>query len=143
LAASQGIIMTDENFKHKLAEPIQAETALQSNGDQFYEIPDNFIQIIFKADLKQTIEYISPMIETAIGYNPSDIIGKNFNNFVLLSDLPKTDEVFHVVISEVKTKLLETTVKSKEGKKIVIEIILIPKCDNQKVVSVQGMARVT
>ncbi len=100
------------------------------------------MKIIFKTDLDQTIEYISPEIENPLGYEPDEVIGVHFNNFVLLSNLSKVDAAFQEVISKGKTELLKIRAKSKDGKKISLEIKLIPVFDNQKVIGVHGIAHI-
>ena len=134
--------MTEKDSKRKLQKPKQAEIGLQESDDKFHEITETCIEIIFDTDLKQTVEYISPVIEKTLGYDPYEVIGKNLNNFVLLSNLPKVDDAFQAAISKEQTELLKIRVKSKDGKKIPVEIKLIPIIDNQKVIGVHGIARV-
>ena len=137
-----GAAMTEKGFKRKLQKPKQAGTGLQESDDEFHEIMETCIEIIFDMDLKKTVEYISPVIEKTLGYDPYEVIGKNLNNFVLLSDLPEVDDAFQTVISKEKTELRKIRVKSKDGKNIPLEIKLLPIINNQKVIGVHGIARV-
>ena len=82
------------------------------------------------------------MIEKTLGYDPYEVIGKNLNNFVLLSDLPEVDDAFQMVISKEQTELRKIRVKSKDGKNIPLEIKFIPIIDNQKVIGIHGIDRV-
>ncbi len=100
------------------------------------------IEILFEVDSNHTVEYISPEIKKLLGYKAYEFIGKNFNNFVILSDLPKADNAFQAVISKEHNELLKIRVKSKDGKIIPLVIKLIPTFDGRKIKGIRGVARI-
>ena len=114
------------------------KTILTKSNAEAQEIQESSFQIIFEVDLNQTVQYISFGIKTLLGYYPYDIIGKNINNFVILSDLPIIDDAFQRVILAVVTEHVKVRVKSKDQKIISIEIELIPIIHNQKVMGILG-----
>ena len=100
------------------------------------------IEILFEVDSNHTVEYISPKIKKLLGYKAYEFIGKNFNNYVILSDLPKVDNAFQAVISEEHNELLKIRVKSKDGKIIPLVIKLIPTFDGGKIKGIRGVSRI-
>jgi hypothetical protein len=56
--------------------------------------------------------------------------------------LPIADDAFQAALSGKYCEFQRIKVKSKDGKKIPLEIILFPIIDNQKVIGVHGIARV-
>ena len=100
------------------------------------------IEILFEVDINHRVESISPEIKRLLGYKAREIIGKNFNNYAILSDLPKADDTFQAVISEEDSKLLNIRVKSKDGKIFPLVIKLIPVFDGCKIKGIRGVARI-
>ena len=100
------------------------------------------IEILFEVDINHTVESISPEIKRLLGYKAYEVIGKNFNNYVILSDLPKADNTFQAVISEEDSKLLNIRVKSRDGKIFPLVIKLIPVFDGSKIKGIRGVARI-
>ncbi len=100
------------------------------------------IEILFGVDSNHTVEYISPEIKKLLGYKAYEVLGKNFNHYVILSDLPKVDNAFQAVISEEHNELLKIRVKSKDGKIIPLVIKLIPTFDGRKIKGIRGVARI-
>ena len=100
------------------------------------------IEILFGVDSNHTVEYISPEIKKLLGYKAYEVLGKNFNHYVILSDLPKVDNAFQAVISEELNELLKIRVKSKDGKIIPLVIKLIPTFDGRKIKGIRGVAHI-
>jgi PAS domain S-box-containing protein len=101
------------------------------------------VEILFEVDINHTVEFISPEIKRLLGYKAYEVIGKNFNNYVILSDLPKADNTFQAVISEEDSKLLNIRVKSRDGKIFPLVIKLIPVFDGRsKIKGIRGVARI-
>jgi PAS domain S-box-containing protein len=100
------------------------------------------VEILFEVDINHTVEFISPEIKRLLGYKAYEVIGKNFNNYVILSDLPKADNTFQAVISEEDSKLLNIRVKSRDGKIFPLVIKLIPVFDGSKIKGIRGVARI-
>ena len=110
--------------------------------DKFYEISETRYDIIFEVDLERRVEYISPEIKKILGYNAYEMLGKKYNKFVLVTDLPIADDTFQVALSGKSTLFQEIHAISKDGINVPLEIKLIPIFDNQKVIGVHGVARV-
>ncbi len=135
----------DELYLHytiNIPESKQAETESLKGEEKFHEIAETRVKFLFEVDLQERITYISPQIDKILGFRDCEVKGNIFNNYAILSDLPKVDVAFQKVISEVQNEFLEIKVKSKIGKIIPLEIKLIPIIETQKVTGVLGTARV-
>jgi PAS domain S-box-containing protein len=110
--------------------------------DKFYEISETSYDIIFEVDLERRVKYISPEIKKILGYNAYEMLGKKYNKFFLITDLPIVDDTFQVALSGKSTLFQEIHAISKDGINVPLEIKLIPIFDNQKVIGVHGVARV-
>ena len=105
----------------------------------FQNVKESNSNILFELDLMGTIEYISPEINAILGYDPQMIIGKNFCNCIILSDLPNADRAIESVISDAKIEQLKVRVKSKDRNIMTLKVKLLPKVAKQKVAGVQGV----
>ena len=110
--------------------------------DKFYEISETRYDIIFEVDLERRVEYISPEIKKILGYNAYEMLGKKYNKFFLITDMPIVDDTFQAALLGKSTLFQEIHAISKDGINVPLEIKLIPIFDNQKVIGVHGVARV-
>ena len=135
----------DEFYLHytiNIPESKQAEAESLKREEKFHEIAETGVKFLFEVDLQERVTYISPQIDKILGFRDYEVKGNIFNNYVILSDLPKVDDAFQKVISEVQNEFLEIKVKSKIAKIIPLEIKLIPIIETQKVTGVLGTASV-
>jgi PAS domain S-box-containing protein len=77
----------------------QAEEALRKSEEKYRELIEDINDVIFSVDINGVITYISPVIESVLGYHPSEVIGKNFIEFIHPEDLDFVMERFEQVIS--------------------------------------------
>lgn len=71
-----------------ITEVKEASDALQKSEEKFRALVENISDVIYTLDTNGQFIYISPVIERISGLVPSDIIGKNFTEFVHPDDLP-------------------------------------------------------
>ncbi|MGD9042224.1 MAG: PAS domain-containing protein [Desulfobacterales bacterium] len=108
----------------------------------FQRVKESNRKILFEVDLKYTIEYVSPDINSLLGYDPQEVIGKKFSNFVVLSDLPDADRILGSVITDGTMEQLKVRVKSKDRKTITLIVKLFPIMREQNVEAIYGIAHV-
>lgn len=130
----------DSAFNVKDLKRLEADTPVSYAGNQCAK--DSNRKILFELDIRHNIEYISPDMNAILGYDPHEVIGKSFSNFVILSDLPDADRALEGVISDEKIEQLKVRVKFKYRKIVVLKVKLIPIIANQKVAGIKGVARV-
>ena len=62
--------------------------ALKENEEKYRDLVENINDVIFSADETGIVTYVSPVIRTVLGYNPEELVGKNFRDFLHEDDLP-------------------------------------------------------
>ena len=65
-----------------ISERVQAETALEQSEAMFRRLVETVSDVIWSIDENSVIQYISPQIESLLGYQPAEMIGKAFSDFM-------------------------------------------------------------
>ncbi|MFH1079918.1 MAG: PAS domain S-box protein [Pseudomonadota bacterium] len=73
--------------------PVEEETLHLSEGN-YGTVFEDIRDVIFSADAKGKIAFISPAIEQLMGYQPGELEGKNFYQFIHTDDLSKIQRRF-------------------------------------------------
>lgn len=79
----------------------KTQEALQDSENKYRDLVENLNDTIYSADLQGIITYVSPPVESLIGYNPSEVIGRLFSEFIYSEDLPCVEKQFKKIISEI------------------------------------------
>jgi PAS domain S-box-containing protein len=127
----------------------KAKESLQKSEEQLRSIFESANEIIIHLDKYGKIININNKIKVILGYNPEEVVGKNFARIGALSasDLPGLVKLFKkvmrtgMVIGSGTTNIMELYLKHKNGQRIPIEIntTLIKK--NGKVEGVLSILR--
>jgi len=79
----------------------KTKEALRDSEDKYRDLVENLNDTIYSADLQGIITYVSPPVESLIGYIPSEVIGRRFSEFIYGEDLPCIERQFKKIISEI------------------------------------------
>lgn len=120
---------------------VRAQADSLKSEEKYHVLSERDAKFHFEIDLQQRITYSSPQTNKFLGIRNDDIKGNIFSNYVILSDMPKADHAFQVVISGKRHEVLRIKVKSKDGKIIKLETQLTPIFGNRNVMGVRGIAR--
>jgi len=74
------------------------DEALQCSEEKYRELIENLNDLIYIVDLNGTIIYVSPPIESVLGYTFSDLAGKNYEHLVHPDHLDAIRQVFKDVL---------------------------------------------
>lgn len=88
-----------EMSQRELAEKKLAEEALRESEKKYRDLVENINDIIFVADRNGKITYVSPVIKSLYGYDPSEVIGRSFTEFIYPENKNHVIEMFHKVLS--------------------------------------------
>ncbi|MDY6989461.1 MAG: PAS domain-containing protein [Thermodesulfobacteriota bacterium] len=89
----------NERLEKEVKDRRRAEEALRVSELQYRELVENLNDVIFSIDAKGVVTYISPVIESMMGYKPPEIMGRSFTEFMHPEDLPRMMKQFQKVLS--------------------------------------------
>ncbi len=72
---------------------------LPLSPEQYRELVENLNDVVFIVAQDGTITYVSPVIRTVSGYEPSDVMGRPFSDFIHPDDLPEIAASFSRVLA--------------------------------------------
>jgi len=75
------------NFFTDISERKRAEDTLRESEAKYRDLVENISDVIYSIDKNGVMTYISPAIESIVGYSPSEIIGKPLIEFFYKEDL--------------------------------------------------------
>lgn len=70
------------------------EEALSASEEKYRNLVENISDAVYEIDHQGTVKYVSPIIRDILGYDPADIIGKSFIEFVHEEDRDRLVERF-------------------------------------------------
>ena len=82
-----------------ITERKQVEQQLRENEEKYRMLVENLNEVIYTIDEKGRITYVSPSVESASGYTPSELLGKQFIDFVHPDDREGRLKPFHRILS--------------------------------------------
>ena len=84
-----------------ISERKQAEEALRKSEEKYKDLVENISEVIYTLDKNGVITYISPAIQTILGYDSSEMMGRSFTDFVYSEDLPRQKKRFKRITFQV------------------------------------------
>ena len=93
------------NFECSLATMVdvtelrRAEKAQKESEAKFREMVESINDVIYTTDENGIVTYISPVVKNLMGYKPSEILGKDFKNFIHKDDLKYVIEKYAKILS--------------------------------------------
>lgn len=103
----------------------RTEEALREKEKNFGSIFEDAKVLLVWLDTTGKILDVNPLIKDIVGYEPEEIIGKNFTKvgFIEARNIPKTVKIFvDFATGKDSSKLRELEFKHKNGKKVILEL---------------------
>jgi PAS domain S-box-containing protein len=75
----------------------QSEEKIRRSEEKYRELAENLNDVLFSVSEDGRITYVSPPVETVLGYVPAELLGKQFTKFVHSDDL----DVIHLAFKDV------------------------------------------
>ncbi|AFK21321.1 PAS domain S-box protein (plasmid) [Haloferax mediterranei ATCC 33500] len=114
---------------------------LEAERQRFKEITETTFDIIYRTDLAGQFTYASSSAERIIGYQPDELLGTQFIDYICESSVPKTLAAFNRVLDGHYIEQLEAEFNTKTGETVVLEINARPVYHDGELLLVQGVAR--
>ncbi|TGL76727.1 PAS domain-containing sensor histidine kinase [Leptospira yasudae] len=121
-----------------ITERKRAEQALQESRQKYRELVENINDVIFSTNVLSGVTYISPIIQSLIGYSPETIIGNPFKEIVLEEDREYFRKLMGSALSG-NRDMCECRIKLKEGGSIWVQISVRPILREGNIVGVAGV----
>ncbi|MBW2651071.1 MAG: PAS domain S-box protein [Deltaproteobacteria bacterium] len=116
----------------------QMEALLVKSEERFRNLVENMSEIIYTADEKGILNYVSPAVEQVTGYKPSEITGRSLVEFLHPEDVSRVADRFLKIISGV-TDPSEYRLLIKSGETVWVRTHSRPIYKNNRIVGIQGV----
>ncbi len=121
-----------------ITERKEAEDKIRQSEKKFRDLVENINEVIYTVDTKGILTYISPTVESFIGYHPIEVIGHPFTEFIYNEDLPSLSKSFQSILSG-QSASSEYRVNTKSGEIRWMRTSSQPIFSEDRVVGVQGV----
>ncbi|MBP7554082.1 MAG: Cache 3/Cache 2 fusion domain-containing protein, partial [Spirochaetes bacterium] len=112
--------------------------SLSNSEEKYRALVENINDVIFSTDVNGGVTYISPSIERISSYSPTEIVGRNFLDFVYPDDLPIIKANFEQTLKNIVTTS-EFRVKEKDNEIYYLRVSLRPVYKNGEIYEVTGI----
>ncbi len=119
----------------------ETERRLRESEEEFRQIAELSPDTIFRSDLQGKFEYVSPAAEELLGYEPEELVGNHFAEYVIERDLEQAAGRYAEVLAGEDVLGLEVTLRAKDGSEVSGEVNVTPVREGETVVAVQGFVR--
>lgn len=102
-----------------ITERKRAERSLRESEKLYRLLADNSTDLIVQIDEEGRIRYVSPAINTLLGYAPDEVVGRDCYDFVHPSELPQLKELMEAGTR--RPLLLRGRVRKKDGEYVWLE----------------------
>jgi len=117
---------------------IRADEALRESETKYRELVENINDIIFSTDENGVVTFISSVVKAIAEYDPAEIIGRSFAEFIFPEDLPIVTNAFQKAIAG-EPQGVECRVLTKSGKLIWARISSRPGTKDDRVIGLRGV----
>lgn len=131
----------NKKLRQEITERKNAEGALKESEEKFRSFTERSFDIISMLDAEGRFTYVSPIVETVLGFHPEEIIGRPFQDFIPESDIHMTEQAFNEAINGNLETIVQTGFLRKDGEFIAIEGHGTPIIKDGKMIGVQAIIR--
>jgi len=117
-----------------------AEKALDTSEEKYRDLVESIYDAIYSLDDKGYFTYVSPGVKNVAGWNPSEVIGKSFAEFVFAEDLMTLLDECQITLSG-DTGIEELRVRAKSGEAVWVQGSGRPIVKDGRVVGIHGIVR--
>jgi len=116
----------------------KAEIALRESEAKYRDLVESISDVIYSVDANGATTYISPVVESVLGYTPSELTGSSFADFMYQEDLKSATEGFMNTLSG-NTQIGEFRVVTKSGEVRWVRSSNHPVFEEDRVIGVTGV----
>jgi PAS domain S-box-containing protein len=114
------------------------QDALRESEDRYRHLVEDIDDVIYSVDAEGIVTYVSPAIESMLGYESSEIVGRDFNTLVHPDDLRAARRGLQAVLSGETNRVNEYRVLTKSGGLRSVRVSSRPVRVDGQVVNIRG-----
>jgi PAS domain S-box-containing protein len=134
-------VRTVANLLGTAIERSETERRLRESEEKFRQIAELSPDTIFRADPGGFFEYVSPAAEAFLGYDPDEMIGTHFAEYVAEADLERASRRYGAALDGEPVLGLEVRLVTSDGSTVDSEVNVTPIMEGDEVAAVQGFVR--
>ncbi len=138
LIGESGKITGSLSSGEDITERKRTEEELRESEEQYRDLVENINDILYLFDEKGTFTYVSTPVLSMLGYSASEIVGRNFRQFVHPKDLPYVQNQFERVLSG-QLEPSEYRILNKSGEIGWVRSSSRPMIKNGKTIGLRGI----
>lgn len=138
LAEEQALLDALAERLGRLIERMEAEEALRQNEAHYRNLVENLGEVLLTTDLEGKLTYVSPTIHDLTGYDPGEVFGSEFSEFVHPEDLPERRAHFQEILAG-QPQVGSFRLKTRSGAYRWVQTSAQPIVKGRKVVGLQGV----
>jgi PAS domain S-box-containing protein len=126
-------------WNFQLRKQVDASTrTLKESEERYRLLIENINDIIYRTDQNGILTYLSPVVRSVAGYEPTELIGRHFTSMVYKEDIELLANRFKKLFSGV-IKPLEYRIVNKSQKPIWVRSSSKPIYDEKTIVGIHGV----
>jgi len=125
----------------RIIERLHVEEALERSEEMFRGIAQRSFDLIVTSYLAGGLNYVSPAMERILGYSPDDMVGTEWEDYILPSSLPAWEDGRRKVLRGEQVERLQVEVRRKDGETVILELNESPIVEKGKIVGFQAIGR--
>jgi len=114
---------------------------MQENEQQFRGVAERSSDIILLSDSIGMARYVSPSVTRIMEYDPAEITGHRYQDFIHPDDIPVLNDAIPKIIRGIAQEELTLRMKRKEGDYVVLEFSASPVIQGRQVTGIQVIGR--
>lgn len=122
-----------------ISEQLGLEEALQRSEALYRELVENISEVIYALDENSVVTYVSPAIETFLGYRPDQVIGETFTKFLLPEDFERARENLRKLMSREFPGSAEYRAVNASGEIRWMRVSTLPIMDEDRITGFRGV----
>lgn len=125
----------------RIIERLQVEAALEESEEMFRGIAQRSFDLIVTSYLDGGLNYVSPAMERILGYAPEEMVGTEWEDYILPTSLLAWKEGRRRVLRGEQVEGLQVEVRRKNGETAILELNESPIVEKKIIVGFQVVGR--
>ncbi len=93
------LVASNNKLKVEIEDRSKAEEAVRQSEGKYRELVETINDVIYSVDAKGRVDYISPVIDSILGYSASEIVGRHFGELFAKEDRDRITGQFEKIAS--------------------------------------------